>query len=56
VLLVKGAAQLEFEAGNEIMHLTEGMHINIPAHARHRVKWTKEDIETVWLAVFYKES
>ena len=53
VLLVKGEAQLRFEEGDRLLHLTEGMYINIPAHDKHRVEWTSENIETVWLAVFY---
>ncbi len=53
VLLVKGEAALRFETGNEIVHLTAGMHVNIPAHVKHRVDWTTENEETIWLAVFY---
>lgn len=55
VLLVKGEARLHFEAGDRIVHLTEGGYVNIPAHERHRVEWTREDSETIWLAVFYKD-
>jgi cupin 2 domain-containing protein len=53
VLLVKGEAKLRFEAGNELVHLTAGMHVNIPVHQKHRVEWTTENEETIWLAVFY---
>jgi len=53
VLLVKGEAKLQFASDNQLVHLKVGMHINIPAHAKHRVEWTKENEETVWLAVFY---
>jgi cupin 2 domain-containing protein len=53
VLVVKGEAKLHFETNNEIIHLTAGMHVNIPAHQKHRVEWTKENEETIWLAVFY---
>lgn len=53
VLLVKGEATLRFEKGDRIVHLTEGTYVDIPAHERHRVEWTKEDTATVWLAVFY---
>ena len=51
VLLVKGAAILQFP--NETVHLTAGDYVNIPAHQKHRVAWTKPDEETVWLAIFY---
>ncbi len=35
--------------------LRPGDHIRIPAHKKHRVDWTAEGEETVWLAVFYEE-
>lgn len=53
VLLLKGAAELDFESG-ESLRLQPGDHINIPAHTRHRVAWTTADEETVWLAVHYQ--
>jgi cupin 2 domain-containing protein len=53
VLLVKGEAALRFEEGDRVIHLTEGAYVDIHAHERHRVEWTKEDTETIWLAVFY---
>lgn len=53
VLLAKGEARLRFEAGDRLLHLTVGMHVNIAAHERHRVEWTSDIEETIWLAVFY---
>lgn len=53
VLLVKGAATLRFEQGDQTVHLTPGMYLNIAAHERHRVESTAADQETIWLAVFY---
>lgn len=53
VLLVKGEATLRFETGNKIVHLAAGMHVNIAAHEKHRVEWSAENEETIWLAVFY---
>ena len=53
VLLVKGETKLRFETNNEVVHLTAGMHVNISAHQKHRVEWTRENEETIWLAVFY---
>ena len=53
VLLLKGAAVLEFEDAPEPFRLAPGDHVNIPAHRRHRVAWTTPDEPTVWLAVFY---
>jgi cupin 2 domain-containing protein len=54
VLVVKGQARLMFETGSRKVHLREGMYIHIPAHERHRVEWTTEDGDTIWLAVFYR--
>ncbi|MGH8427200.1 MAG: cupin domain-containing protein [Gammaproteobacteria bacterium] len=54
VVLIRGEAELRFEDGNRSVRLTAGMHVNIPAHTRHRVEWTKQDEVTIWLAVFYQ--
>ncbi|MGM9511150.1 cupin domain-containing protein [Larkinella sp. GY13] len=53
VLVVRGAARLRIEGVDEPIELTAGTYINLPAHVKHRVDWTKEDEETIWLAVFY---
>jgi cupin 2 domain-containing protein len=53
VVLLKGAAVLEFEGDTEPLRLSPGDHVNIPPHRRHRVAWTAPDEPTVWLAVFY---
>lgn len=53
VLLAKGAARLRIDGADQPVELLPGMHINLPAHLKHRVEWTKEDEETVWLAIFY---
>ena len=52
VMVLKGAAKLEFEYG-EIVELAVGDHLDIPAHCKHRVIWTSDTSETLWLAVFY---
>jgi len=54
VLLIKGAAIIEFdsEADTEV-NLGEGAYINIPAHKKHRVRWTDPETETIWLTVHY---
>jgi len=51
VLLVAGAARLEFE--NELVEMSPGSFLNIPAHRRHRVQWTDPNQPTVWLAIYY---
>ncbi|NOR58004.1 MAG: cupin domain-containing protein [Sulfurimonas sp.] len=52
VILLKGEAVLEFEDADEV-RLKDGDYINIPAHTKHRVSWTKPNVETVWLAIHY---
>lgn len=52
IIVLKGAAIIAFENGDDV-RLVSGDHLNIPAHSRHRVKWTDPDLETVWLAVHY---
>jgi cupin 2 domain-containing protein len=51
VLVLKGAARLRFEDG--VVEMKPGDFVNIPAHKKHRVEWTKSDEPTVWLAVHY---
>ena len=53
VLLVKGAARLQVDGVDHSIELSQGMYMNLPAHVKHRVEWTKEDEETIWLAIFY---
>ncbi|MDY0327952.1 MAG: cupin domain-containing protein [Arcobacteraceae bacterium] len=52
VIVLDGEAVLSFENDNDII-LKKGDFINIPAFKKHRVKSTKPDIHTIWLAVFY---
>ncbi len=52
VVVLKGEAVISFENGEEV-ELKAGSHINIPAHTKHKVKWTHPEVETVWLAVHY---
>jgi cupin 2 domain-containing protein len=53
VVLLKGEALLRFEGSTEPMRLMPGDYVHIAPHVKHRVEWTKENEETVWLAVFY---
>jgi cupin 2 domain-containing protein len=52
VILLKGEAIISFLNEDEV-RLKAGDYINIPAHKKHRVSWTKPEEETVWLAVYY---
>jgi len=53
VMVLQGEAILHLEGNNEPVKLIPGMYINLPAHVRHRIEWTSQEIETVWLALFY---
>lgn len=52
VIVLKGEAVISYDDGKEVS-LKAGNYINIPAHTKHRVKWTKPNVETVWMAVHY---
>ena len=52
VIVLQGEAKLEFDDG-QVVHLSAGDYYSIPANQKHRVPWTKENVETIWLAVFY---
>ncbi len=54
VIIMQGHAKLRFEEKNELVEMKEGDYINIPAHVKHRVEWTRPDEETIWFALFYK--
>jgi cupin 2 domain-containing protein len=54
VMLLEGEAALRFEGDQPLLRMTPGMHVHIPAHARHRVESTAPDRRSIWLAVFYR--
>ena len=54
IILLKGQACLKYADGEDVL-LSAGDYLNIPSHKRHRVEWTRENEETIWLAIFYKE-
>lgn len=56
VVVLQGAARLRLEGPDEVVTLSPGDHLTIPARRRHRVDWTDPDGPTVWLAVFYAEA
>jgi len=53
VILLKGKAELEFEGKLDVTILKPGDYILIPAHFKHRVRWTDPDQESIWLAVYF---
>lgn len=52
VMVLSGEAIIAFEGGEDC-HLVAGSYLNIPAHTKHKVKWTSPTVETVWLTVHY---
>jgi cupin 2 domain-containing protein len=53
VILLSGSASLLFEGQTEELIMYPGDYVHIPAHRRHRVKWTDKNEKTVWLALHY---
>ncbi len=51
VLVVRGRAGLEVQGQPAVVELGPGDHLLLSAHTRHRVAWTDEKCDTVWLAV-----
>jgi cupin 2 domain-containing protein len=51
VLLIQGQATLLYEKNTQIIPMTAGDHLLIPAHTRHRVEWNHPETDTIWLAV-----
>lgn len=52
VILLQGEAIISFLNEDEVT-LKAGDYINIPAHKKHRVSWTKPEEESIWLAIYY---
>jgi len=53
VILLQGSAGLLFEGSDNLINLQPGDYLHIPANAKHRVEWTDQSQETIWLAVRY---
>jgi cupin 2 domain-containing protein len=53
VMLLQGAAALEFAGEATPRRLAPGDWIDIPPRTKHRVAWTAPDRPTVWLALHY---
>jgi cupin 2 domain-containing protein len=51
VILLGGAATLEFSGDPRLYPLAPGDYLFIPAHCRHRVAWTAPGQASVWLAL-----
>jgi cupin 2 domain-containing protein len=51
VMILEGEAVLSFE--DDDMMMSKGDFVHIPAYKKHRVKSTKKDSHTIWLAIFF---
>lgn len=56
VVILTGWAELRFDGHDDTILMTPGDWIHIPAHKRHRVEATADDEDSIWLAVFFRES
>lgn len=54
VLLVQGRAGLRIAGREAVLVLAPGDYLLLPAHRKHRVEWTEPEVDTVWLAVFFR--
>jgi len=53
VVILAGSATLRFQKNKQLLTLSPGDYINIPAHQKHRVESTNLDTPTIWLAIHY---
>jgi len=53
VVLLSGAAVLEFEADATLHDMRPGDYVLIEPHCRHRVAWTHPEEQSVWLAIYH---
>ncbi|MGI0116209.1 cupin domain-containing protein [Zooshikella sp. RANM57] len=51
VLLLQGEASVMFHDDTEPYVLAVGDYLYIPAGVKHRVEWTSQTTETLWLAI-----
>ncbi len=53
VVLISGAARLEFQDPPGVLEMKPGSFVNIRAHRLHRVAWTDPEQLSVWLVIYY---
>lgn len=53
--VLRGAAELLFEGSDSPVRMLPGAWVIIPPHARHKVTWTHDSMQTVWIAVKWRE-
>lgn len=54
VVLLSGAAELQFADENEPHRMMPGDWVQIDPHRRHRVNWTDPSQPSIWLAIHYE--
>lgn len=54
VVLLSGAAELQFEDEDRPRRMIPGDWIDIAPHRRHRVNWTDASQPSIWLAIHYR--
>lgn len=53
VLLVQGEAILKLSEQRQLIKLQAGDYLLIPAGCKHRVEWTRPEIDNIWLAIHF---
>ena len=53
VLVLKGTARLQLGSPDQVLDLSAGDHLMIPAHQRHRVERTDPAPGTLWIALHW---
>ena len=53
VILLKGNAGILIEGDKQARKLLPGDYLLLPAHKKHRIEWTANDTETIWLALHF---
>ncbi len=53
VMVLRGRAKLQFMGEPKPTFMTKGDYLIIPPHVKHRVEWTDNGTETVWLAIYF---
>ena len=56
VMVLTGSAGLKIKGQKGVKVLKPGDYVFLPAHEKHRVEWTDETVDTVWLAIHFKPS
>lgn len=52
VIVIQGQAVIEYE-NTETHNLNKGDYLFIPANTAHRVSWTSQTEQTIWLAIHW---